>query len=304
MKSRVARVGKEPCCAPRPSWVHRPLQPSALPSADTRTWVVTVLFAVLAHHHAMSAPVSRTGDDHPLWVNPCNLPDDASGHADHLSPQDVRNMLDAVANRARVASEEADKAKRRFVSTGLFSILLAWLGNPRRRVAPRTTDAVRHARQRRCHAVRAPRDRNPVSSPGARKGVSAKGWRSASGRRGPEAQMRCRVKIRSGDAISTQLTRTERSPRTLPTRRRCSGKKPPVILVSGGNYSPRARTTPGRQHAGRVKLLSHHHFATSGVPSQWLDKDGLFFSPISNEIQKKWVGHRLSVLSLLAQFWP
>lgn len=122
MKSRVARVGKEPCCAarPRPSWVHRPPFSPVLP-ADTRTWV-TVLLAVLAHHHcAMSAPVSRTGDDHPLWVNPCNLPDDASGHADQLSPQDVRNMLDAVANRARVASEEADKAKRRFVSTVLFS---------------------------------------------------------------------------------------------------------------------------------------------------------------------------------------
>lgn len=116
MKSRVARVGKEPCCAarPRPSWVHRPTLSSVL-LADTRTWV-TVLLAVLAHHHcAMSAPVSRTGDDHPLWVNPCNLPDDASGHADQLSPQDVRNMLDAVANRARVASEEADKAKRRFL---------------------------------------------------------------------------------------------------------------------------------------------------------------------------------------------
>ncbi|KAH7981160.1 hypothetical protein HPB49_022114 [Dermacentor silvarum] len=120
MKSRVARVGKEPCWGaerPWPSWlVHRPA--FVLP-ADTRTWV-TVL-AVL-FHSTMSAPVSRTGDssssnDHPLWVNPCNLPDDASGHADHLSPQDVRNMLDAVANRARVASEEADKAKRRFVST-------------------------------------------------------------------------------------------------------------------------------------------------------------------------------------------
>lgn len=67
----------------------------------------------------MSAPVSRTdgGNDHPLWVNPCNLPDDASAHGDHLSPEDVRNMLDAVANRARVANEEADKAKRKFVST-------------------------------------------------------------------------------------------------------------------------------------------------------------------------------------------
>ncbi|KAH9362820.1 hypothetical protein HPB48_015217 [Haemaphysalis longicornis] len=157
MKSRVARVGKEPCCAPRPSWVHRPLQPSALPSADTRTWVVTVLFAVLAHHHAMSAPVSRTGDDHPLWVNPCNLPDDASGHADHLSPQDVRNMLDAVANRARVASEEADKAKRRFVSTGLFSILLAW-----RRKSPPSRCPQDHGR-REARAP-APLSRRPRSS--------------------------------------------------------------------------------------------------------------------------------------------
>lgn len=138
MKSRVARVGKEPCCAARPSWVHRPLTPSAL-AADTRTWVVvTVLLAVLAHHRAMSAPVPRTGDDHPLWVNPCNLPDDASGHADHLSPQDVRNMLDAVANRARVASEEADKAKRRFLERtfsdsefedSVASYMQSWLPN-------------------------------------------------------------------------------------------------------------------------------------------------------------------------------
>ncbi|KAH6948358.1 hypothetical protein HPB50_023544 [Hyalomma asiaticum] len=116
MKSRVARVGKDPCWgSPWPSWLFR--RTTSLLPADTRTWI-TVL-AVL-FHSTMSAPVSRTGDsgsDHPLWVNPCNLPDDASGHADHLSPQDVRNMLDAVANRARVASEEADKAKRRFVST-------------------------------------------------------------------------------------------------------------------------------------------------------------------------------------------
>lgn len=104
---------------------------------DTRTWV-TVL-AVL-FHSTMSAPVSRTGDssDHPLWVNPCNLPDDARGHADHLSPQDVRNMLDAVANRARVASEEADKAKRRFLERtfadsefedSVASYMQSWLPN-------------------------------------------------------------------------------------------------------------------------------------------------------------------------------
>ncbi|KAH7984620.1 hypothetical protein HPB52_023290 [Rhipicephalus sanguineus] len=117
MKSRVARVGKDPCWGserPWPGWLlHRTV--SFVP-ADTRTWV-TVL-AVL-FHSTMSAPVPRSGDssDHPLWVNPCNLPDDASGHADHLSPQDVRNMLDAVANRARVASEEADKAKRRFAAS-------------------------------------------------------------------------------------------------------------------------------------------------------------------------------------------
>ncbi|KAL1415750.1 hypothetical protein MTO96_006626 [Rhipicephalus appendiculatus] len=138
MKSRVARVRKDPCWGserPWPSWLlHRTL---CLVPADTRTWV-TVL-AVL-FHSTMSAPVSRTGDssDHPLWVNPCNLPDDASGHADHLSPQDVRNMLDAVANRARVASEEADKAKRRFLERtfsdsefedSVASYMQSWLPN-------------------------------------------------------------------------------------------------------------------------------------------------------------------------------
>ncbi|XP_077502100.1 uncharacterized protein LOC144113072 isoform X4 [Amblyomma americanum] len=139
MKSRVARVpGKEPCCAarPRPRWAHHRPASSLLP-ADTRTWV-TVL-AVL-FHSAMSAPVSRSGEnnDHPLWVNPCNLPDDASGHAGHLRPQDVRNMLDAVANRARVASEEAEEAKRKFVERtfsdsefedSVASYRLPWLPN-------------------------------------------------------------------------------------------------------------------------------------------------------------------------------
>ncbi|XP_064484890.1 uncharacterized protein LOC135397312 isoform X2 [Ornithodoros turicata] len=79
------------------------------------TWVIVV--AVLLHS-AMSAPVSRTGSsdsDHPLWVNPCNLPDGAKGHGADLSAQDIRNMLDAVSNRARVANQEADRAKQQFL---------------------------------------------------------------------------------------------------------------------------------------------------------------------------------------------
>lgn len=74
------------------------------------------MLAVLLHS-AMSAPVSRTSSDadHPLWVNPCNLPDGAKAHGAGLSAQDIRNMLDAVSNRARVAQEEAEKAKRKFL---------------------------------------------------------------------------------------------------------------------------------------------------------------------------------------------
>lgn len=83
----------------------------ALPP-DTRTWLIVL--AVLLHS-TMSAPVSRTdGNDHPLWVNPCSL-DDSVASRGEITAEDIRTLLDAVANRARVANEEADKAKRKFL---------------------------------------------------------------------------------------------------------------------------------------------------------------------------------------------
>lgn len=79
------------------------------------------MLAVLLHS-TMSAPVSRTdGNDHPLWVNPCSL-DDSVASRGEITAEDIRSLLDAVANRARVANEEADKAKRKFVSTRSSSL--------------------------------------------------------------------------------------------------------------------------------------------------------------------------------------